>query len=129
MTADLAARGDDGFRQTRRVLGLLDSLRIGLAVNELERVSGNQIDIENAVAAVVFQIHVIQQQRQPGARVNAEVALALGADVEILVEIFLPDDLAAAIALHPQAFGADFFLAASLDLGTFALEPGHNCSG
>ena len=105
------------------------ALGISAHVHELERIGGGQVNIENAVATVVFQIHVIQQQRQPGARVNAKVALAFGANVEILVEIFLPDDLAAAIALHPQAFGADFFLAASLDLGTFALEPGHNCSG
>jgi len=39
------------------------------------------------------------------------VAVALGADVEVLVEIFLPDDLAALVSLDPEALSLDTLLA------------------
>src|SRR5437764_9431314 len=53
------------------------------------------------------------------------MALAFRADVPVGVEILLPDDLAAIVALDPQALGADALLRRGLDLVIFALEPGH----
>jgi hypothetical protein len=39
------------------------------------------------------------------------VFVALGTDVEILFEVFLPDDLAASFALYPESFGLNLLLA------------------
>jgi hypothetical protein len=65
------------------------------------------------------------------------VVLAFGADVQVGQQIRLPDDLAAANALDPQALGAHTLLAntrhaprmgAGLVLSAFTLEPGHSTS-
>jgi hypothetical protein len=53
------------------------------------------------------------------------VFIAFGTDVEVLFQIFLPDDLAATLTLHPQAFGADLFLARGVEFGGFAFKPSH----
>jgi hypothetical protein len=53
------------------------------------------------------------------------VLVALGADVEILFEVLFPDNLAAAVTLHPQAFGADFLFAGSVKFAGLSLEPSH----
>jgi len=39
------------------------------------------------------------------------VAVALGADVEVLFEVFLPDDLPALVSLDPEALSLDTLLA------------------
>jgi hypothetical protein len=65
------------------------------------------------------------------------VVLAFGADVQVGQQIRLPDDLAAAYALDPQALGAYTLLTLPGDsvrartrfvLSTFTLEPGHSTS-
>ena len=38
------------------------------------------------------------------------------------------DDLAAVVALDPEPFGADLLLARGIQIGGFALEPGHGIS-
>jgi hypothetical protein len=38
------------------------------------------------------------------------------ADVQVGVEVFLPDDLAAVLTLHPQAFRPDTFLRGGFNL-------------
>jgi len=48
----------------------------------------------------------IKQQRQPRPGVNAEMMPALPADILRLLQVLLPDNLPAAIALQPEAFGA-----------------------
>src|SRR5208337_3372850 len=58
--------------------------------------------------------------------VNAKVLLALGADVQILFQVFLPDNLPAALTLHPQPFSADFLLARSVQFAGFAPKPSHS---
>src|SRR6185312_312901 len=66
-----------------------------------------------------------EKLRQAGAGVNAEVAVALGADIEVLRQVLLPDNLAALVALHPQALGAHFLFARGVQLSAFALKPSH----
>ena len=61
----------------------------------------------------------------------AEMKVALGAALEVLVQRFFPDDLPAAFALQPQAFGADaafLFGGIFLDAGFFPREPRHGTS-
>jgi hypothetical protein len=53
------------------------------------------------------------------------MALTLRADMEILVEVFLPDDLAALVALDPEALGLYPLLARSVELTVFSLKPCH----
>ena len=50
------------------------------------------------------------------ARADFEVVLALGADVQVGFEIGLPDGLAAAHALDPEALGAHALLSPSPSL-------------
>ena len=88
----------------------LQAIGIGLEVGKLQRIGGDQV----AVFGLVFA--VVQQVGEPGAGVDAEVAIALGADVEVLVEVLLPDDLAALVALDPEAFGLYPLLARSVEL-------------
>ena len=40
-------------------------------------------------------------------RIDAEMRVALGTDVEVLLKVFLPDDLAATFALYPKPFRTD----------------------
>ena len=45
--------------------------------------------------------------------------------VQILFQIFLPDNLPAVLTLHPQPFGTNRLLARSVEFPGFALEPSH----
>jgi hypothetical protein len=53
------------------------------------------------------------------------MALAFRADMEILVEVLLPDDLAALVALDPEALGFYALLARSVEFAVFSLKPCH----
>src|ERR1035438_962718 len=68
-------------------------------------------------------------------RADAEMVLALGADVEVGQQISLPDDRAAGSALDPQTLGAHPRLCrrrrapeAGAVLSAITLEPGHSTS-
>ena len=65
--------------------------------------------------------------RQARACVQSKMMFALGANLEILIQAFFPDDLAAALAFQPQAFGANalFAFSATLDARFLPVEPGH----
>jgi len=70
----------------------------------------------------------VEQEFQAAAGAEAEMVLALGADLPVRFEILFPDDGAAGAALHPHALGADSSLVGRR--GIFyrfflALEPGH----
>jgi hypothetical protein len=69
---------------------------------------------------------IVEQVGKAGAGVNAKVAVALRADVEVLVKVLLPDDLAALIALDPKTFGLDTLLARGVNLCLFPLKPCHS---
>src|ERR1019366_1920227 len=87
---------------------------------ELQRVGGSQVGIEDFVLAIVVEI------AQPGARIDAEVLVALRTDIEILLQILFPDDLAALLALYPQSFGLDLLFTRRIELNIFPLEPTHS---
>ena len=72
MAANLATRRDDGFR---RVLGLLDSLRIRLAVDELQRVGGNYFGVQ------FFAVAVIEEFLQSIVGADAKVIIAMHANL------------------------------------------------
>ena len=101
----LAAGIDHRVLQAGIGLGLFQARRVGLEIHEFQRVGRNQIRVEYLVLSAVEEL------RQPGAGVNAEVLLALRTNVEVLLEILLPDDLAAVLTLHPQPLGAHLLLA------------------
>src|SRR5258706_7192665 len=48
--------------------------------------------------------------------------------VQILFQVFFPDDRPAALTLHPQAFGANSLLPRRLEFPGFTLEPSHKVS-
>jgi len=52
------------------------------------------------------------------------MVLTLGADVQILFKLLLPDDLAAALALLPQALCAHTFIFGRLNLTGLPFKPG-----
>ena len=87
---EFAVRVDDGVVEAGVVLRLLEARGVGLEVDELQRVGGDEVGVED------FVLVVVEKLGQAGARVDAEVLVALGADVEVVLEIFFPDDLAAA---------------------------------
>src|SRR5208282_6081311 len=95
---------------------------VRLQVHKLQRVGGGQIAVEN------FVLIVVEKLRQAGVRVDAKVFAALWADVEILFQVLLPDNLAAAVTLNPQPLGAHSLLARSVQLTRLSLEPSHRNS-
>ena len=92
------------------LLRALQPVGIGLQVGELQRIGGGDVAVFGLVVSVVEQVG------EPGARVDAEMAVAFRADVEVLVEVLLPDDLAALVALDPQALGLDALFARGVEL-------------
>ena len=87
----------------------------------MERIAGSHSCVE-------FFKAVVEQHAQARAGVDPEMKLALGAALEVLVQGFLPDDLAAAFALQPQALGADVaFLIGNVffDAGLLSVKPSH----
>ena len=76
--------------------------------------------------------HIIESFRndlwpgyKTGAGIDAKVFAALRTYVQVLFKIFLPNDLPAALTLHPQTFGANFFFARSVQFTGFSFEPSH----
>ena len=107
------------------LLRLSQALLVGLEVDEVERVSGAEAAVDELIAGFEQEIDTL-------ARADFEVVLALGADVEVGLEIGIEDGLAATGALGPEAFGADSLLLVGVVVGAFelavlALEPGHRC--
>src|SRR5690606_14578720 len=109
-----------GFVQRR-----IQSLRIALAVLELQRIDGVDVaaDLEAALG--------IEQRIQPRPRPNAMVMATLGTHPQVLFEIRTVEHRLARRALAPQPFrhglaGAGF---AALDLGRKKLlQPAHRYS-
>jgi hypothetical protein len=56
------------------------------------------------------------------------MTVALGTHVEILVEVFLPNDLATLVALDPKALGLDALLARGVEFAVLSLKPCHGGS-
>ena len=108
------------------LLSLTQALLVRLQVDEVERVGGAEAAVDNLIAGLEEQVESL-------ASADFEVVLALGADVEIGLQIGVEDGLAAAGTLGPEAFGADalFFVAVAFgafEFAVLALEPGHRTS-
>src|SRR2546422_11314803 len=70
----------------------------------------------------------IEHQLEPLAHRQREVLVALGADLEVLLDVLLVDDLAAPVALDPQPLHARLALFGRKLRGGNAVIPGH-CGG
>src|SRR5262249_945923 len=84
---------DHGIAQIGGLLHHGETLAVWLAVYEAERVAG----AESGIAARVLAL--IHQEFEAGDGVDATVRAALGANVPVGLQVLLPDDLAAALAL------------------------------
>ncbi len=107
-------------------LSFAQALLVRLEVNEIERVSGAEAAVDELVAGFEKEVEAL-------ARADFEMILALGADVEVGLEIGIEDSLAAAGTLCPEAFGADSLLfvavvVGAFELAVFSFEPGHRAS-
>jgi hypothetical protein len=111
---------DDGVVEAGVLAGFFEARLVGLEVGELERIGGLQVAVDDLEAGA-------EEGFDAGEGADAAVASAFGADLEIGFELGLPDGLAAAVALGPEAFGADA-IGAGLKFVVFAPEPGHGGS-
>ncbi len=97
---DVADGVDDGVAESGLALSGDEAFAIGLAIDEVERVGGFEIAIDEGVTR-------LQQQRDALARAHLEVFATFGADVEVGVDVGFEEDLSAAVTLAPEALGAD----------------------
>jgi hypothetical protein len=100
-------------------LRLLQTRRIGFQVDKFQRVGRNQVGVE------YFVLVIVQKQRQTGPCIDAKMLIAFGANVQIIFQIFFPDDLPAMLTLYPQALGPDFLFARGIQFAGLSLEPRH----
>ncbi len=115
--------GDDRVVHSQFFARVFQALGVRLRVNELERIARDQLGILLGPQAVV------EQKVESALRAQPEMKIALGADLPVRLQIFLPNDRAAGIALNPQAFGADASLIRRrrlLDPFFLPFEPGHD---
>ncbi len=83
--------------------GLFQPVPIRLYIDKLERVGGYELEVNQLVPR-------LEQAGDAAARIQAEMVSTLGADLEVVFEVFLEDGLPAAFALLPQPFGAHVLL-------------------
>src|SRR5262249_14909384 len=76
--------------------GRFDALRVGLAVDEAERVARDELGV------VLDERSLVDEQLEPVARGDLEVVLALGADAVVPRELLVEQHLAAVGALRPE---------------------------
>jgi hypothetical protein len=107
----------NGIFQARGRFAFFQADFVRPSISEIKRIRGCQLFILNLNA--VF----IQEQHEPLRRINAEMVVALGADVQVVFQLFLPDDLPAAFTLDPEAFRANAFLVGRLDFTGFPFKP------
>ena len=100
-------------------LGLLQAIAVGFGVFEFQRVGGGQARVMLGVAAFV------KQHLQPRVRAQLEMMAALGAALQVGLQILLPKDLLALVALHPKPFGLDALLLGGFQRLLFFAEPSH----
>src|SRR3989441_3772785 len=112
---------DDGVAHAELLLRLFEARHIGLGVHKPERVGGSQV-------CVVLEPPAVEQQLEPPRGAQLEVMLALGTYLPVVLQVFLPDDGAAGVALDPQTLGAHAALIGwrrLLDRLFLSFEPSH----
>ncbi len=112
--------GPDRVGRSDLLHGRLDSLRVGLGVDETERVGGPKARVE------LLQKPVIQEQGDVLIGGDAEMVSAFRTHMGVLAEPPLVEDLATAIAFDPNIRCQLALLRDELLLGL--LEPGHSGS-
>ena len=118
LTIQGADRVDDSVVEAGLPLGFFEASLVRLKINKMKGIGGLQTEVDELVSFV-------EEVADPGAGVDAEVVIALGANVLILKEIGLEDGLPAALAADPKTLGSDCFLFVGDDLMIFAFKPGH----
>src|SRR5215217_8402229 len=125
MIADCPTPVDDRFRQARRLFRECDSFRVRLAVDELERIDRDDLAVQ------LFKLTVVEKQSQPLARANAEVMIAVFANLERVFELARKQVRFTPIAFNEHVlciynafFGRDRF-----DSSALLTEPGHRNAG
>ena len=102
-----------------------------MGVQEQHQLWGGETDkaVENfpisGEGIPVTVVRWLARIKAQAARVNAEVFAAFGANILVLFQIFLPDDLPATFTLHPQPFGAHLLFARSVKITGLSFEPSH----
>ena len=117
--AEVAEGGEDGVVEAGLLLGFGEAAGVGFEVGELEGVGGAEIAVDEGVAG-------LEELGDAGLGGEAEVIAAFGTDLEVALELFLEDVLAAGAALGPEALGADGLFGVVDDGVVFTLEPGHS---
>ena len=109
---------DDGVVEAGLFLGFSEASLVGLEVGEVEGVGGAEVEVYEVIAG-------FEEVGDAVFGVDAEVAAAPGADLEVGVEVGFEDGLAAITAFDPKAFGANGFGGIIDDFAVFALKPTH----
>ncbi len=104
MRAHSAHRVENGIVETRLLLCNAQALLIRFHISEIKRIGGSQAGIDQLIARLEQHVDAL-------ARSDLEMVLALGANVEIGIQLGLVERLAAARTLYPETFGADSFCA------------------
>ena len=93
-----ADAGDERFGFAGFLAGFFDLGGVGAGgIDEAERIGGADVGIP------LFEAAVVQQQGDALARAEAEVVVAFGADVEVVLDLAGVEGLAAGGAFLPQA--------------------------
>ena len=116
---DACASDLHAFAGTRRLLRGADSLGVGLAVDELERVGGCEVRVP------LLERALVEQQLTPPGGGELVVVAALRADFEVGGEGVGRERLAAPVALAEDAL-AEGLLLRGVALGRLLLGPGHD---
>ena len=99
--------------------GFLQPLAIGFGVFKSQGVSGRQPRI------VLGEAAFIEEHLQPRAGSHFEMEIALGATLEMSLQLLFPNDLFAAVALDPQALRLDALFLRGLQRFFFFAKPSH----
>ena len=94
-----ARRDDHGVLEAGGGDRLLEPLAIRLGVGELQRI------VREQVREVLGELALVEQRLEPVGGADAEVMRALRADLQVLLEILVVDQLRAARTLDPQPLG------------------------
>ena len=104
MFADVAQAGDDGVFEASFLLVLLELRFIGGDAGELQNVHAGHFGIH------FFESAGFDERMNAFPRADAEMMLAMGANLEVFVEFLVEDHGAAFRTFGPQAFGNFPFL-------------------
>src|SRR5206468_5846581 len=78
------------------------------------------------IGKVLRPLPAVEERTQAVSRADSKMVRALGADLQVLLEVLVIDDLRAARAFHPESLGdAAWLFGGRRDRRAGLLEPGH----